>query len=97
MSSYIETYYIAIKRGAVTVSKKIERQYAKLVDDIKNPNYGYVFDERRAEKPIRFIEKFCKHSKGEWAGESVKLELLILFLASIDVSGYAGNIAIESS
>jgi phage terminase large subunit-like protein len=39
------------------------------------PQGGYIFDENRANKPIRFIEQFCKHSKGEWAGQPVKLEL----------------------
>lgn len=26
-------------------------------------------------RPIEFIERFCKHSKGEWAGKPVTLEL----------------------
>jgi phage terminase large subunit-like protein len=34
-----------------------------------------MFNESRANKPIAFIERFCKHSKGEWAGQPVKLEL----------------------
>jgi len=33
------------------------------------------FDIEKANKPIRFIETFCKHSKGEWAGQPIKLEL----------------------
>ena len=32
-------------------------------------------DEERALRPIKFIETFCKHSKGEWAGKPVILEL----------------------
>ena len=24
---------------------------------------------------MEFIERFCKHSKGEWAGQPIKLEL----------------------
>ena len=42
---------------------------------MKNPDSRYIFDEKKAVRPIKFIEKFCKHSKGEWAGKSVKLEL----------------------
>ena len=73
--NYIEQYYNAICSGACIVSKRVKKIYPQLVDDIKNPKNGYIFDENRATKPIRFIEQFCKHSKGEWAGKPVKLEL----------------------
>lgn len=33
------------------------------------------FDEVQGTKPIIFIEKYCRHSKGEWAGKPIKLEL----------------------
>lgn len=49
--------------------------YAKLADEIRNPRAPYYFDVKKATKPIRFIETFCKHSKGEWAGKPVTLEL----------------------
>lgn len=35
----------------------------------------YVYDERKAERPIQFIESFCRHSKGELAGKPLKLAL----------------------
>ncbi len=73
--NYIEQYYNEICNGSCIVSARVKKQYEKLVDDIKNPKDGYIFDENRATKPIRFIEQFCKHSKGEWAGKPVKLEL----------------------
>ena len=73
--NYIEQYYNEICNGSCIVSERVRKQYKKLVDDIKNPKDGYIFDENRATKPIRFIEQFCKHSKGEWAGKPVKLEL----------------------
>lgn len=73
--NYIEQYYNAICSGACIVSKRVKKIYTHLVDDIKNPKNGYIFDENRATKPIRFVEQFCKHSKGEWAGKPVKLEL----------------------
>lgn len=72
---YITEYLEAIKAGKCIVSKRCRRQYEKLVDDINNPKDGYIFDQERAERPIQFIERFCKHSKGEWAGKSLKLEL----------------------
>lgn len=56
------------------VSKRVYKQYERLVYEINNPNQ-YVFDNDKANKPIVFIERFCKHSKGEWAGKPITLEL----------------------
>lgn len=72
---YVTQYLEAIKAGKCIVSKRTRRQYEKLVDDINTPKGGYVFDQKKAEKPIAFIERFCKHSKGEWAGQPLKLQL----------------------
>ena len=73
--NYIEQYVRAIEAGKCIVSKRCRRQYEKLLDDIRNPKGGYIFDQRKAERPIVFIERFCKHSKGEWAGRPLRLEL----------------------
>ena len=75
MSNYIDEYLDAIRSGKCIVGKRIRRQYEKLSRDIHEPSGGYIFDQKRAEKPIQFIERFCKHSKGEWAAKPVKLEL----------------------
>ena len=42
--------------------------------DLNNPG-KYHFDIKKANRPIEFIEKFCKHSKGQWAGKPVILDL----------------------
>ena len=73
--NYIEQYLQQIQRGKCIVSKRVRREYERLADDIKHPKQGYVFDQKKAERPITFIETFCKHSKGEWAGKPVRLEL----------------------
>lgn len=73
--NYILDYWRSIEAGRVTVSERVRKIYARLVSDIEHPAGGYVFDEGRAVRPIEFIEQFCKHSKGEWAGQPVKLEL----------------------
>ena len=72
--NYIEEYYKGIKSGKYVVSKRVEKQYKKLIHDIKHPD-KYIFDKDKANRPIEFIERFCKHSKGEWAGKPVLLEL----------------------
>lgn len=68
-------YWQSIQAGSVAVSKRVRKIYARLVSDIDNPSGGCVFDEGRANRPIDFIERFLKHSKGEWAGQPVTLEL----------------------
>ena len=73
--NYILEYLKAIEDGEIITSKRVYKVYKKLADDLKNPNSKYIFDEKKATRPIEFIEKFCKHSKGEWAGKPVKLEL----------------------
>lgn len=72
--NYIIEYFNKIKAGKCIVSKRVYKQYEKLVNDINNPG-KYIFDEDKAVRPINFIETFCKHSKGEWAGKPVILEL----------------------
>lgn len=72
--NYVLDYWEGIKSGKYIVSKRVYKQYERLVNDIYHPN-KYVFDEAKANKPIEFIERFCKHSKGEWAGKPVILEL----------------------
>jgi Phage terminase-like protein, large subunit len=57
------------------VSKRVYKVYEKLSQDVEKNRSKYIFDETKANKPIEFIEKFCKHSKGELAGKPVKLEL----------------------
>ena len=73
--NYIDEYLEAIHSGECIVGNRIRRQYEKLSKDIHEPSGGYIFDQRRAERPVEFIERFCKHSKGEWAAQPVKLEL----------------------
>jgi phage terminase large subunit-like protein len=75
--NYILEYRKEIESGKCVVSRRVKKQYEELARRIEQPEAGarYVFDEKRALRPIEFIERFCKHSKGEWAGKPVKLEL----------------------
>ncbi len=87
--TYIEEYYKWLGKNPEKANRKIKIVYKKLVDDIKNPKtvtfynkiteeketHTYIFDPKKANKPIDFIETFCKHSKGRWAGKPVRLEL----------------------
>lgn len=87
--TYIEEYYNKISSGEIVACKKIKSVYKKLVNDLKKPKtvsflnkitdeieeHTYIFDEKKANRPIQFIERYCKHSKGKWAGKPVILEL----------------------
>lgn len=68
-------YHNKIESGEVVAGNKVKRIYRKLVDDIYDQNSVYEYSPKRANHAIEFIENFCKHSKGKWAGTSVALEL----------------------
>lgn len=72
--NYIKEYYAKIESGEIIVGNKIKKIYGKLVEEIDNPNLPFYFDEKKAERPIQFIEMFCKQAEGN-LGEPIKLEL----------------------
>lgn len=74
MANYIEQYYQAMEDGNIIVSNRVRKQYQKLVQDIKE-HPKYIYDDAKANRAIKFIETFCKHSKGELAGKPLKLAL----------------------
>lgn len=74
MTNYIVQYWQEMEKGNIVVSKRIYKQYQKLVQDI-NHHDKYIFDESKANRPIKFIEAFCRHSKGELAGKPLILDL----------------------
>ena len=67
-------YWLAMNNGT-TVCKKIYAVYQKLVADMKDPKSPWVYNGRKAEHAILFIETFCRQSKGQYGGQQVKLEL----------------------
>ena len=75
--NYVKEYLDAIHKGKEVVGIKIKTLYEREVEWIDNPpkDFPFYFDEKAGQKPIDFIEKFCKHSKGRWGGRPFKLEL----------------------
>ena len=85
--TYIEEYYKWILNNPNKTCQKIKKQYKKLVDNLKKEQkvsfvnkgieetHTYIFDEKKSLRCIHFIEKYCKQSKGRWAGKQLKLEL----------------------
>ena len=73
--NYVKAYLNAIHNGDEVVGAKIKALYERECAWMDNPPFEWHFDEAVGEKPIKFIEKFCRHSKGRWAGKTIKLEL----------------------
>ena len=73
--NYITAYNSLIQSGEIVASRRVKQVYARLAAATADTSGQYIFDEARASRPIAFIERFCKHSKGEWAGQSISLEL----------------------
>lgn len=73
MDNYILTYYQQIKDGSVVVGKWIELVYEYLVSGLERG--AFCFDQKKADKAIRFIEKKCHHTEGKMAPKCFKLEI----------------------
>lgn len=67
--NYITAYNSLIQSGEIVASRRVKQVYARLAAATADTSGQYIFDEARASRPIAFIERFCKHSKGEWAGQ----------------------------
>lgn len=73
MTNYIYQYYQAITDGSVTVGKWIKAWYQIIVEGLENK--AFYFDQKKANRAIRFIETFCHHHKGRFAPNNIQLEL----------------------
>ena len=73
MDNYILAYYQQIKDGSVSVGKWIRLLYEMIVAGIEDGTY--IFNQQKANRAIRFIEKFCKHNKGKLAPGPLILSL----------------------
>lgn len=73
MNNYILEYYQSIKDGSVVVGKWIRLWYEYLVKGLKNKSF--YFNQKKANKCVKFVENFCHHHEGELAPNLIKLEL----------------------
>lgn len=72
-NNYIYEYYQAIKDGREVVGKWIRLWYEYVIKGLKNK--AFFFDQKKANKVIKFKENFCHHHEGELAPKLMKLEL----------------------
>lgn len=73
MDNFILAYYQGIRDGSITVGKWIKLLYEKIVDGIDSGTY--IFDQKKANRAINFIERFVKHNKGPLAPGPLLLAL----------------------
>ena len=87
--TFIEEYYKWIQKNPNKVNVKVKKIYKKLSEEVskevstsfynkltdENETHTFIFDEKKSLRCIHFIEKYCKQSKGKWAGKPLKLEL----------------------
>ena len=71
MNNYILAYYQGIQDGSVVVGKWIRLFFEYIVKGLENQSF--FFDQKKANRAIRFIETFCHHCEGR--DDLLKLEL----------------------
>lgn len=89
MNNYILAYYQAIQDGSVVVGRWIRIWYEYIVRGIESG--AFVFDQKKANKAIKFIENFCHHCEGR--DDLIKLELWQKALVSVlfGILDHSGN------
>ena len=71
MNNFILEYYQGIQDGSIVVGKWIKLFYEYIIKGLENQSF--YFNQKKANKAIRFIENFCHHSEGR--NDLLKLEL----------------------
>ena len=73
MDNYILAYYQQIKDGTVVVGRWVRLLYEWIVNGIEAETF--YFDQKKANRAIKFIETFCRHNKGRLAPGRLVLSL----------------------
>ena len=73
MDNYIMAYWQGIANGSIVVGRWVEALYRLVMRWIEEGTV--VFDQAKANRAIRFIERFMHHNKGKLAPERLKLSL----------------------
>lgn len=74
--NYVREYWRKIESGEIDTSRRVKAVYGRLMAEMDSPaaDSPYYFDEETGERPIIFIERFCKQSQGT-LGAPLRLEL----------------------
>lgn len=74
--NYVREYWRKIESGEIVTNRRVKAVYGRLMAEMDSPaaDSPYYFDEETGERPIIFIERFCKQSQGT-LGAPLRLEL----------------------
>ena len=73
--TFIEEYWEQIKTGKIVACRKVKIVYEYLVYCLHHDMIWFEFDEVLGNKPIEFIETFCRNTQGRNVGKPLQLEL----------------------
>ena len=88
--NWILTYYQHIKDGTVTVGQWVRLAYEMIIKGLHEKSFFY--DQKKADKAIKFIETFCRHHEGALGGKRIVLEewqkaFISVLFGIVDVDG----------
>lgn len=74
--NYVREYWRKIESGEIVTSRRVKAVYGRIMAEMDSiaADSLYYFDEETGERPIIFIERFCKQSQGT-LGAPLRLEL----------------------
>lgn len=72
MTNWILTYYQQIENGSVNVSKWVRKEYENIVNGIEDGSL--IYDAKKANNAVAFMERYVHHSKGELAPQRLVLQ-----------------------
>ena len=72
--NWVKEYWEKISSGEILASRRVTAVYKRLIEEMSDSGSPYYFDEDAGERPILFIETFCKQSQGT-IGAPLTLEL----------------------
>ena len=88
--NFISEYYRQINNGRITAGKWIHALYAMILNGLSEGLFFY--DDRKAQRAIKFVEAFAHHHEGPLAPGLIKLELwqkalLSVIFGIVDING----------
>lgn len=84
-----DKYAYQVLEGDIVACNQVYQACERHLADLKRDDLR--FDEARAGVAVRFFERVLKHSKGEWAGSDIELELWEKFIIASIFGWYKGD------
>ena len=61
--NWIKEYLEQIESGKIVAGQKVIKVYKQLLKEVEKKGSPYYFNEAKGERPIQFIETFCKQAE----------------------------------